>query len=147
MDPSIPHIVIPDLNLSAAIVEVPEKDGQWDVEGLGENIGWLPETPWFGDGGRVSLAGHITHPDATAGPFELLWTLGIGDRITVHTPYAEYTYSVWQKLIVPEDDLSVLEGDERSQLNLISCVGWDQQTRTYQERLIVTANLVETVSY
>jgi sortase (surface protein transpeptidase) len=45
--------------------------------------------------------------------------------------------------VVDAGDLTVTEPSGVSKLSLITCTGWDSGKREYQERLVVTAELVK----
>jgi len=46
-------------------------------------------------------------------------------------------------VVVEDYDMSVVEPTEEPQITMITCTGWDPETRTYLKRLVVFADLSE----
>jgi len=141
---AVERIVIPDLALDTIVKYVPFSEFTWLIAGLRQEIAWMGDTSWPGLGGNTGLAGHVTLGDGSEGPFRNLEELEAGDEIKLYTEKNEYTYRVREKTVVKDTNFSVVEQTENSQITLITCTGWDQKARMYLERLIVSADLVDT---
>jgi LPXTG-site transpeptidase (sortase) family protein len=137
------RIIIPALDLDTVVKYVPFKGFTWLIAGLKDEIAWMGDTSWPGLGSNTGLAGHVTLKDGGDGPFKHLFDLGSGEEVILHTEENIYTYRVREGLVVDAGDLTVTEPSEISQLSLITCTGWDSGKREYQERLVVTAELVK----
>jgi LPXTG-site transpeptidase (sortase) family protein len=122
---------------------VPFKGFTWLIAGLKDEIAWMGDTSWPGLGSNTGLAGHVTLKDGSDGPFKHLFDLASGEEVILHTEENIYTYRVHERVVVDASDLTVTEPSEVSQLSLITCTGWDSGKRKYQERLVVTAELVK----
>ena len=137
------RIIIPALDLDTVVKYVPFKGITWLIAGLKDEIAWMGDTSWPGLGSNTGLAGHVTLKDGSDGPFKHLFDLASGEEVILHTEENIYTYRVREAVVVGAADLTVTEPSEVSQLSLITCTGWDSGKREYQERLIVTAELVK----
>jgi len=140
----VERIVIPALALDTIVKYVPFSEFTWLIAGLRQEIAWMGDTSWPGLGGNTGLAGHVTLPDGSDGPFRHLEELSAGDEIKLYTEENEYTYRVSEKTVVKDTNLNVVEGTVNSQITLVTCTGWNQEARLYLERLIVYADLVDT---
>ena len=141
---AVERIVIPALALDTIVKYVPFSEFTWLIAGLRQEIAWMGDTSWPGLGGNTGLAGHVTLPDGSDGPFRHLEELSAGDEIKLYTEENEYTYRVSEKTVVKDTNLNVVEGTVNSQITLVTCTGWNQEARLYLERLIVYADLVDT---
>ena len=105
--PALPNrIVIPAISVDAPIVPVSwqtaEEDGQtqaaWAVPDT-YAAGWHETSAPLGVPGNTVLNGHnTTHGEV----FRDLYTLKVGDTITIYAGDTPYTYSVTESLILPE---------------------------------------------
>ena len=115
---------IPVLDVSAEIVTVPFRDGEYPIEMLGNRAG-LPEE--FADPGEglCILAGHNHLNTAEAGPFALLGSTQAGDRIFILKQGQELlSFSVYAAEKIAADDFSRLEEIMKmyeNSLTLITC--------------------------
>ncbi len=137
------RLIIPRLAVNTRIVDLPIRFGQWQIEGLGENVGHLAGTGHLGEVGNPVLAGHITLPDNRYGPFSDLATLPLGSEVIVQDGGHRYVYVVETSRVVAMDDLSVVAPTDYPALTLLTCTSWDIALQTYVERVIVVARLVE----
>jgi len=137
------RIIIPALDLDTVVKYVPFEGFTWLIAGLKDEIAWMGDTSWPGLGSNTGLAGHVTLKDGSDGPFKRLFDLASGEEVILHTEENIYTYRVREGVVVGAGDLTVTEPSEVSQLSLITCTGWDSGKREYQERLVVTAELVK----
>ena len=76
------RILIPTLNVDTELVTVPETESSWQVQWLGERTGLLEGSALPGEGISVAAA-HNTLNRSEYGPFALLGTLEVNDRIMV----------------------------------------------------------------
>ena len=105
-----------------------------------KGIGWLFGSAYPGQAGNLVLFGHLDGPYATLGR---LHELRPGDTFTVATTDGAFTYQVRTTFETTPDDVSVLIPTDTATATLITCAGqWDKVARTYDRRLIVTADLV-----
>jgi LPXTG-site transpeptidase (sortase) family protein len=139
----IKRLSIPSIDLHNAQVAYVPFDGQtWLIEGLREEIAWMGDTSWPGLGGNTGLAAHVTVRGLGNGPFRYLSDLRSGDTITLHTEKNAYTYTVRDKKVVAETDLSVIEQTDESRLTLITCINWHEEWELYIDRMVIIADLV-----
>lgn len=77
-------LFIPDLWLSTSIGTIPIIDNEYDMEAVGQGVGWLEQTAWIDDTwARIVLGSHST------GEFSSLDRLEVGSWIYV----ADYPHS------------------------------------------------------
>jgi LPXTG-site transpeptidase (sortase) family protein len=138
------RIVIPSLDIDAKVAYVPFDGQTWMIQGLREEVAWMGNTSWPGLGGNTGLAGHVTVRGLGNGPFRNLADLLQNDVIYLYTEENIYTYSVREKLVVDQADLSVVDPTDIAQITLITCLDWDEDLEIYIKRLAVMADLVRT---
>lgn len=138
------RIVIPSINVDTKVAYVPFDGHTWMIQGLREEVAWMGDTSWPGLGGNTGLAGHITVRDLGNGPFRYLGDLIQNDVVYLYTEENVYTYSVREKRVVDQADLSVVEPTDSAQITLITCLEWDEDLEIYIKRLAVMADLVKT---
>lgn len=124
-------LFIPDLWLSTSIGTIPIIDNEYDMEAVGQGVGWLEQTAWIDDTwARIVLGSHST------GEFSSLDRLEVGSWIYVadypHSTKVE-GYRVEKIIITTPDDIRWLQPTENETLTLITCYG--------DLRLIVHAEL------
>lgn len=141
------RLSIPELGLDQTVVKVSIKEGDWDLSGLGAEVGWLMTT---GERPGVKLApvlvAHVALSDWGVGPFNDLWRLPAGADIFYDWQGQRYHYQVaGKRRVAPEaaGDIYIPDGQ---QLLLMTCDGWDYAVWRYTERLLVSATLVEVVA-
>jgi LPXTG-site transpeptidase (sortase) family protein len=77
------------------------------------------------------------------GPFIGLIDLQYGDQVKVHAFGYVYTYEVASSsLISPSDTKSAFKHKEKSWLTLITCENYNDKTKTYGNRRLVRAVLI-----
>jgi LPXTG-site transpeptidase (sortase) family protein len=136
------RIVIPALFVDTIVKYVPFDGFTWLIAGLRDEVAWMGNTSWPGLGSNTALAGHVTVAGWGDGPFRYLEELPVGEVIILYTENNIYTYHVRETHITDSEDLSVTSGTENSQVTLITCVDWDDETESYLNRLIVFGDLV-----
>lgn len=139
-----PRISIDSINIDSSIVEFPISGDTWAIDPWEDNVGHLADTSWFDQPGNVVLAGHSTMPDGSAGVFADLDQLGVGDEFTLFDGSVERVYQVSELRIVSEYDISVIYPTEDARVTLITCEtnSFNPDTQTYDNRLVVIANLI-----
>jgi LPXTG-site transpeptidase (sortase) family protein len=133
--------MIPRLGLDTIVKYVPFDGYTWLISGLQNEIAWMGSTSWPGLGGNTALAGHVTLRNGADGPFRYLESLQPNDIITVFTEKNIYQYRVSNKIVVKDDDFSVVQPSDKPVLTLITCTGWNRELGHYLERLVVIADL------
>jgi sortase (surface protein transpeptidase) len=68
----------------------------------------------------------------------------VGELVLIYTEQNIYTYQVRESKVTDDGDMSVTLPSETPQISLITCVDWDQDSRTYLHRLVVVADLLQT---
>ena len=125
---------IPRMGLKAAIVQ------GVDVNDLQKGPGHYPDTPYPGQKGNASIAGHRTTYGA---PFSNIDDLLVGDKITVTTAQGVFTYAVMAQpdgtahQIVSPDRVDVLDDKGDNRLTLTAC----HPKYSASQRIIVVAIL------
>jgi len=138
------RIAIPALFVDTEVKYVPYDGFSWMISGLREEVAWMGNTSWPGLGGNTSLAGHITVAGMGDGPFRHLDELPVGEWVILYTEKNMYSYNVREILVTDDGDMSVTLPTTNPQITLITCVDWDQEVKTYLNRLVVIADLVRT---
>jgi LPXTG-site transpeptidase (sortase) family protein len=141
----IQYLLIPSLKVDARVVAKPLKDGTWKIDGLRDNVALLEGTSLPGLGGNTVLAGHIMVRYIGDGPFRYLSRLTPGAQVIALTAENAYTYRVREQQLVGVEDVGVTGPSENSQLTLLTCSNWDDQTESYLRRRVVVADLVKVV--
>ena len=139
---AVVRIVIPALFLDTEVKYVPYDGFTWMISGLRQEIAWMGNTSWPGLGGNTGLAGHVTVAGMGDGPFRHLDELPNGELVLLYTEKNIYTYQVRESRVTDGGDMTVTFATENPQISLITCVDWDEENRTYVNRLVVIADLV-----
>lgn len=143
--PRQPRLIIPEIKLDAEIVDVPIVDGAWNVDDLGPRVGWLAGTGDApGDDYAPVLAAHVADGFGIAGPFGYLWSLSLGGTVELDIGDTRYTYEVIDRRKAQPEDVAKVLIPDGDRLVLMTCEGWDLTRLTYDERLLVIAELVDT---
>jgi LPXTG-site transpeptidase (sortase) family protein len=137
------RLEIPSLGVNIPIVGVPLVNGNWDVNWLLNQAGWLEGTAFPSLAGNSVLTSHVYLPSGLPGPFVSLSQLRWGDRIIVHAFGNRYVYEVRSTRLVNPDDTSVLRHEDLSWLTLITCRQYDESIGAYRYRVVVRAVLLE----
>ena len=135
---------IPSQGLKTSIVGVPPSDGGWDVNWLGNNIGWLNGTAFPTWSGNSVLTGHAFNASGLPGPFASIKNLTYGDRLIVHLSGEKYVFEVQSsRLSRPTSTGFAFEHlEDHSYLTLITCQVYNPLSDSYLFRRIVRAVLV-----
>lgn len=136
----LPGDAYAQIQIPAIVVDFMVVEGT-DYEALKEGPGHYAQTadPWDGSG-RVAIAGHRT---TYQHPFLELDRLDEGDDIVLRTAKGTFTYDITRVFVIPsEGSGKVLTQTRQPSLVLTTC----HPKYSAEERLIVTADLVETSS-
>lgn len=131
---------IPRLRIDHAVVTVAG-------DSLNESLVHYGGTPLPGQYGNTVIFGHSTlpqfyNPKNYKTIFSLLPTLQKGDDIQIHFDGVDYTYRIYDMVVVDPTDLSPLEQRfDDAFLTLVTCV----PPGTYWKRLNVKAKLEKTI--
>lgn len=136
------QLVIPVLDVNAQIVGVPETHGEWQVEWLGSDVGYLEGTTFPTWQGNSVLTGHAYNHLGQPGVFADLDQLRYNDTITIQAWGQKYVYAVRVRYVTSENDLAVMDHSDQTQLTLITCTGYDAENQVYPQRLVIVAVLV-----
>jgi len=136
-------IEIPSLKVSAPIVGVQLKDGNWDVSWLLNQAGWLEGTAYPTWNGNSVLTAHAVNTDGKPGLFARLNKVRTGDYIFVYQSGYRYTYQIVSNGYVKPNDIKVLQHEEKAYITLLTCDTYDEKTGTYLRRVVVRAVLVD----
>jgi hypothetical protein len=80
------------------------------------------------------------HPDEDGlGPFRNLEQLELGDLVVARSNSVEYTYMITDILEVSPDAIEVTNPSNNAMITLISCGGWNDDTWSYESRVVVKA--------
>jgi sortase A len=121
-------IEIPKIGLTAFVVEGVA------VDDLKEGPGHYPETPFPGQKGNASIAGHRTTYGA---PFANVDDLAVGDKIVVTTLQGTFTYGVTDTQIVTPDQVEVLNDFGDNRITLTAC----HPKYDLSHRIVITGTL------
>ncbi len=137
---------IPKLGVKASIVGVPRTNSGWDVKWLWKQAGWLQGTAFPTWAGNSVITAHVTLPDGQKGPFAELAKLGWGDQVIIHAYGQRYIYEVRINRVIRPNAISPFQHEEKSWVTLLTCVGYNESTNTYRQRLETRAVLVKVES-
>jgi len=135
---------VPSIYVRMPIVGVPEYQRTWDVSWLGNQAGWLNGTAFPGRDGNSVLTGHVYDANGKPGPFAPLKNLKYGDKILVHAWGQRFEYEVRATQDVDAQDVAgVLKHETLPWLTLVTCRDYNEKTRSYLNRTVVSAVLVK----
>lgn len=139
------RITVPAIGVDGPVLEMRlGNDGHWDAESIIGEVGHLEGTPYPGQAGNSVLAAHVTVPEGAFGPFKDLESMEPGQVISVWAHNGTlYTFEVVEKKMVPASAIDVIAPTPEPTLTLITCAGWDDDLRTYLERIVVVARLAD----
>ena len=128
---------------TARIINASRTAESWETRYLGDSVGHLEGTAWFDDpGGNIVLAGHVTNYLGQDGPFAYLFEAEIGDEITLTEGDVRHTYRVTAVEHANPEDVFYVAQDGIPRLTLITCDDWDYETQTYDQRIVLVAEPV-----
>ena len=125
------------------MLTIPIVDGNWDLSQLDTHIGWLTTTGRYpGDALSMGFIGHYTVNAAVKGALADLWRTRLGDEIIYRSDGIDYVYAIKSKATVGPKDVTQLYVTDGHQLLLVTCTDWNYLLFKYDDRLIVTSELV-----
>jgi sortase A len=142
------RISIPSIKVDTTVEHVGLlENGQMDVPGSFETVGWFEPGIEPGENGNAAIAGHLDHYTGPAVFFNLK-NLKIGDHIMVtdeNNKTLTFVVQSVESYKTEEAPLQKIFGDaDEPHLNLITCDGYfDQETQESERRLVVYTDLLE----
>jgi len=139
------RLEIPALGVDRPIVGVPQTMDGWNINWLGNDIGYLEGTAFPTWKGNSVLTSHAYNSEGKAGPFAGLENLLSGQQIIIHSWGQRYIYEVrsTSKWTRPTDASAISKHEEYPWITLITCRSYDQKSDAYLYRTIVRAVLVK----
>jgi sortase A len=142
------RLVIPSIGVNAYVQDVGiAQSGRMAVPSNYTDVGWYRYGVRPGQSGSAVFAGHLDNGFGRAGVFNDLNQIDIGADMYVEdslgqslhfkvTTIEHLNAETWQTT-------SIFKTDGPPEIKLITCEGyWDQASKMYSERLIVSAELV-----
>lgn len=135
---------IPIAGINISVTTFPLGGNSWVIDPWETVVGHFQGTSWLNQRGNVVLGGHSEMPDGTAGVFNNLYNVGIGDEIFVQDGALTRRYVVVNILSVDYRDLTVIYPTSHNRLTLITCdiPSYVVEQNFYYERLVVIADEV-----
>lgn len=152
--PGVPiaRIVVPAIGVNApVVVKSLDPDGRMQAPDTPSEVAWYDFTALPGEGSNVVLAGHVDFAGTGPAVFWDLWRLQPGDTVQlVLVDGSIAVYEVVSSVLVEEATAPVAEivgASSADVVTLITCAGtYDPSTGRYDQRLIVRAQRVDTVT-
>src|SRR3989344_309846 len=144
------RLIIPSIGVDATIQSVGlswKGNGTMGIPTNFTDVAWYNQGPKPGMPGIAVINGHVDGKDVEEAVFYNLGKLKPGDAVEVvdkkgNTARFRVVGSKTYDYDSPTTDIFIGDGS-KSQLNLITCSGdWDKEKRLYQQRIVVTAELV-----
>lgn len=142
------RLQVPALGIDAKVESVGKKsDGSMGTPSTWTAVAWYDLGPKPGEAGNAVIDGHVDNALTTAGVFQHLSDIGLGDVIEVSDAEGHilrYSVSEVDEYAVngaPTGSIFAASGP--SQLVLITCDGdWDASLHEFDKRLVVVARLM-----
>lgn len=141
------RLLIPAIGVNAAVEQVGKKDdGSMGTPTKFGNVAWYAMGSAPGQPGNAVIDGHVNNALTTAGVFQHLSQIALGDTITVlNASGTQLSFTVTKIEEYPVETApaaSIFATTGPSQLVLITCDGdWVQSARSFDKRLVVFASL------
>lgn len=146
--PLVPvRLQIPSIGVNAKVEQVGKKDdGSMGTPSTFGDVAWYAPGSAPGQSGNAVIDGHVNNALTTAGVFEHLSQIALGDTITVlNASGTQMDFVVTKIEEIPADSApaaSIFATSGPSQLVLITCDGaWVQSAKSFDKRLVVFASL------
>jgi len=139
------RLEIPSIGVDAKVEQVGKKDdGSMGTPSTFGDVAWYAPGSAPGAAGNAVIDGHVNNALTTAGVFEHLSQIALGDPITVlNASGTPLTYIVTSVQEYPADTApaaSIFATSGPSQLVLITCDGsWVPSEKSFDKRLVVFA--------
>lgn len=142
------RIKVPSIGVDASVVQVGKKlDGSMDTPKNFGDVAWYSLGSLPGQAGNAVFAGHVNNALTSAGVFEHLSEVKIGDYVSVLSKdgtalvYIVTQINEYPASEAPAKEIFATVGP--SQLVLITCDGdWVADAHSFDKRLVVVARLV-----
>ena len=139
------RLEIPKIEVDAAIEYVGRtSDGAMEVTESLDNVAWFKLGQRPGEIGSAVIAGHYGWKNGKASVFNNLSKLRKGDELSIEDDRGAMISFIVRKSrsYEPEADASEVfsSSDGKPHLNLITCKGWDEDSKSFFERLVVFAD-------
>lgn len=145
-------ISIKERNITAKVIEVGvADDGSLVTPKNWNEAGWYEKGAKPGEKGNVIINAHFDDNYGRPAAFYQLKNATVGDTVLLEDSLGRlYAYQIVDSFLVDINDperLKVLEeSDDKSEMTLITCGGvWLPGVSTYDKRLVVKAELIETL--
>jgi LPXTG-site transpeptidase (sortase) family protein len=141
------RLQIPSIGVNAKVEQVGKKDdGSMGTPSTFGDVAWYAPGSAPGQAGNAVIDGHVNNALTTAGVFEHLSQVALGDTITVlNASGTPINFTVTKVEEYPADSApaaSIFAVTGPSQLVLITCDGsWVPNQKTFDKRLVVFASL------
>ena len=137
------QLIIPSINVIQTIMNIPIRNGEWDISELDAGIGHLTTTG-MAPGGDLAMTfvGHATVPGAGEGAFANLPQLTHGEQLIYRWNGLDYTYEVTRILLVAPDQVGTLYEENGNMIMMATCSGWNSEAGAYLQRMVTRAELV-----
>jgi len=146
--PQVPvRLVIPSIGVNAKVEQVGKKaDGSMGTPSTFGDVAWYAPGSEPGEAGNAVIDGHVNNALTTAGVFQHLSQIALGDSITVlnasGTPLTYIVSNIQEYPVDSAPAASIFATTGPSQLVLITCDGeWVPSAKSYSTRLVVFASL------
>jgi LPXTG-site transpeptidase (sortase) family protein len=142
------RISIPSIGVDAAVEQVGKKDdGSMDTPKKFGDVAWYSPGSQPGAAGNAVIDGHVNNALTTAGVFQHLSQIALGDKITVTnasgTPVSFTVTNIEEYPVDTAPAASIFATTGPSQLVLITCDGvWVPSEKSFDKRLVVFASKV-----
>src|SRR3989344_1764231 len=141
------RIVVSAIGVDAEVESVGKTaEGAMATPSTLSNVGWYKLGSKPGEEGNAVFAGHVNNAVGLPGVFKKLSDIKKGDTVTITgaqgevLSYKVVTIDSYIEDAAPLSEIFTKNGP--SQIVLITCQGtWDEETRTFNKRLIVVARL------
>lgn len=139
------RLILPTINITTTVVDIPIVAGNWDISTLGENAGMLegfatrPE-----ESGVLVIAAHVTTDWPIGGPFAELNQMDLGDPVIFQMGDTEYVYEISRFLRVDTSNVKVLHKGGEDGIVLVTCDSYSLFSGRYSSRFVAYGNLRET---
>ena len=140
------RLIIPTIKVNASIQSVGfEEGGEMGGPDSPLDVGWLDLNSLSGSVGSAVISGHLNQENGSDGVFANLLRLRLGDEVFVQDNNGGFTTFIVKesRLYDPGYAEEIFNPKNGINLNLVTCDGtWDKKTKSYNKRLVVTAQLV-----
>ncbi|MES2215809.1 MAG: class F sortase [Patescibacteria group bacterium] len=142
------RLIIPSIRIDAKVQQVGiAKSGNMMPPSNFTDVGWYKLGAVPGQLGSAVFAGHVDNALALPGVFKHLADVAVGDDVYVRSEDGKLLHfkvtdtTTYNYKDVPTD--LIFNQNDKARIRLITCSGtWVQNDKSYNERMVVTAELV-----